>query len=95
MSIDGLPGQFDVFIERARVALSQEIGQAKKIAAAASAEKNAAQAALSDLQSQTKLAQSQLDEINNELQRASTLAGITREIAAARKNLKALEAETA
>ena len=36
-----------------------------------------------------------MDEINNELGKASTLAGINREIAAARKTLKALQAETA
>jgi chromosome segregation ATPase len=95
MTLDELSGQLEAFLERARTVLDLEIGQAKKIVAAANAEKGLAQAALSDLQSQTKSAQSQLDEINNELQRASTLAGITREIATARKTLKALEADTA
>jgi hypothetical protein len=70
MSIDELPGQFDVFVERARAALSQEITAAKKIVAAANAEKGSAQAALSDLQAQIKQAKTQLDEIHNELGRA-------------------------
>jgi hypothetical protein len=47
------------------------------------------------LQAQIKQAKTQLDEIHNELGRASTLAGITREIAAAGKKLKALQPETA
>jgi hypothetical protein len=84
MTLHGLPAEFDAFVERARVALSQEITAAKKFVAAANAEKNAAQTALSNLEGQCKSAQSQLDEINNELGKASTLAGITREITAAR-----------
>jgi chromosome segregation ATPase len=95
MSLDGLPGQFEEFVERARAALSREITAAKNIAAAATAEKNSAQAALADLQSQTKSTQGQLDALTDDLQRRTTLAGLNREIAAARKNLKALEAETA
>jgi len=94
-SLHGLPAEFEAFIERARVALSGEITAAKNIMAAANAEKSAAQNVVATLQAQTKSAQSQLDEINNELGRASTLAGITREIAAASKKLKALQAETA
>jgi hypothetical protein len=62
--------------------------QAQPLRPAGEAEKGSAQAALSDLQAQTKSAQSQLDEINNELGRASTLAGISREITAASKKLK-------
>jgi len=95
MTLDELPQRFGEFVECAGVALNKEIGQAKKNVAAANAEKNAAQAALSDLQAQIKQAKTQLDEIHNELGRASTLAGITREIAAAGKKLKALQAETA
>src|SRR6516164_6783415 len=86
MTLDELPEQFDAFVERARAALSQEI---------TNAENSAAQNAVSNLEARCKSAQSQLDEINNELQRASTLAGITREIAAASKKLKALQVETA
>ena len=58
MGLDGLPQQFEQFVDRARAALGGEITAAKNIIAAANAEKSAAQ--------------SQLDEINNELQRAST-----------------------
>jgi len=95
MTLDELPQQFEAFVDRARAALSQEITGAQKIVAAANAEKSAAHNPLSNLQAQTKSAQRQLDEINNELGRASTLAGITREIATASKKLKALLAETA
>ena len=95
MSFDGLPGQFEAFVERARVALSQEITAAKTIAAAAKTETAAARAALSELRDQHKQAQKQLDALNDELQRRTTLAGLNREIVAASKKLKALEAETA
>jgi predicted nucleic acid-binding Zn-ribbon protein len=95
MSLEGLPQQFEQFVDRARAALSQEITAAKNIAAAAIAEKNAAQTALSELRDQHKQTQSQLDAVNNELGKASTLAGLNREIAAAGKKLKALQAETA
>jgi chromosome segregation ATPase len=95
MTLDGLPGQFEVFVERARAALEGEIAGAKNIAAAAIAEKNAAQTALSELRDQHKQTQSQLDAVNNELGKASTLAGLNREIAAARKALEKLKAETA
>src|SRR6516165_8540190 len=95
MTLDGLTQQFEAFVERARVALSQEITAAKKFVAAANAERGQAQVALSDLEARCKLAQSQLDEINNELGKASTLAGLAREITAAGKKLKALQAETA
>jgi len=57
--------------------------------------KNAAQTALSELRDQHKQAQKQLDALNDELQRRTTLAGLNREIVAASKKLKALEAETA
>ena len=57
MSIDELPAQFDVFLERARAVLEREITAAKNIVAAANAEKSSAQNALSDLQGQLKQAQ--------------------------------------
>jgi chromosome segregation ATPase len=95
MSIDELPNRLGEFVELARAALSREITAAKNIVAAANAERSAAQNALANLEGQCKQAKAQLDEIDNELQRASTLAGITREIAAASKKLKALQAETA
>jgi chromosome segregation ATPase len=95
MTLHGLPAEFEQFVERARVALNQEITAAKKIVAAANAEKGSAQAALSDLQAQIKSAQSQLDEIHNELGKAYTLAGLNREITAVGKKLKALQAEMA
>jgi chromosome segregation ATPase len=95
MTLHGLPAEFEQFVERARIALSGEITAVKKFAAAATAEKNAAQTALSELQEQHKQTQKQLDALNDELQRRTTLAGLNREIAAARKTLKALEVETA
>ena len=95
MTLHGLPAEFEQFVERARAALSGEITAAKNIAAAAIAEKNAAQTALAELQDQHKQAQKQLDALNDELQRRTTLAGLNREIVAASKKLKALEAETA
>jgi len=91
---DGLPQQFEAFVERARAALDEQIISAKKIAAAATAERGQAQAALAEFEAKIKSARDQLDEIYNELGKASTLAGITREIAAARKTLEKLKAET-
>jgi chromosome segregation ATPase len=95
MSLDGLPQQFEAFVDRARAALGQEITAAKNIVAAAKAEKGSAQAALSDLQGQLKQAQSQLDAVMKDLHRGSTLAGINREITEARKTLEKLKGETA
>jgi chromosome segregation ATPase len=95
MSIDELPGEFEQFIDRARTALDRKITAAKKLVAGANAEKDAAQTALSELQEQRKSVQHQLDALNDELARRTTLAGINREIAAARKALEALKGETA
>ena len=93
MTLDELPQQFEQFVEGARAAFDQEIIAAKNIIAAANAEKSAAQNALATLQGQLKQTQDQLDAVNKELGQASTLAGITREIAAAGKKLKALQAQ--
>src|SRR6516164_1445299 len=95
MSLDGLPQQFEEFVERARAALSQEITTAKNIIAAANAEKSAAQNALSNLEARCKSTQDQLDALNDELAQRTTLAGLNRGIAAASKKLKALQVETA
>ena len=95
MTLDELPEQCDAFVERARVVFHQEIGKARATVKALNAEKAAAQTAIAELRDQHKQAQGQLDAVNNELGQASTLAGITREIAAARKKLTALQAETA
>ena len=95
MGLDGLSEQFVEFVGRARAVLSQEITAAKNIAGAAKAETATAQATLADLQNQHKQAKSQLDVVNNELQRRTTLAGINREITGARKQLEALKVETA
>jgi chromosome segregation ATPase len=94
MSLDGLPGQFEQFVERARAVLGREITAAKNLVAAAKAEKTSAQNALSNLQNQCKLAQDQLDAVKSELERGSTLVGLNREIAAARKTLASLQADT-
>jgi chromosome segregation ATPase len=94
MSLDELPQQFEQFVERARAALGQEITAAKNIVAAANAEKSSAQSTLADLQTQIKSAQDQLKATLANLDRASTLAGLNREIAAARKTLAAVQADT-
>ena len=60
MGLDGLPQQFEQFVDRARAALGGEITAAKNIIAAANAEKSAAQSAVATLQAQCKAAQSQL-----------------------------------
>jgi hypothetical protein len=52
MSLDGLSKQFEDLVDRARAALDREITGAKKIVAAANAEKNSAQAVLADLEAQ-------------------------------------------
>jgi predicted nucleic acid-binding Zn-ribbon protein len=95
MSLDGLSQQFEQFVDRARTALGQEITAAKNTVAAANTEKTSAQTALAELREQHEQAQHQLDAVNNELGRALTLAGLNREIAAARKTLATLQAETA
>jgi septal ring factor EnvC (AmiA/AmiB activator) len=95
MSFHSLPAEFEQFVERARAALSQKIATAKNIAAAANAERGQAQAALADLEARCKSTQDQLDALNDELGRRTTLAGLNREIAAAGKKLKALQVETA
>jgi chromosome segregation ATPase len=92
MSLAGLPAQFEQFVGRARDALDREIAGAKKIAATADAEKTSAQNTLANLQVEIKSAQDQLAALNDELARRTTLAGLNREIAAAGKKLKALQA---
>jgi len=95
MTLDDIPDQFKQLAGLARDVIDREIGQAKKIAAAANAEKSAAQNTLATLQAQTKSTQDQLAALNDELQRRTTLAGINREITGARKQLEALKVETA
>jgi chromosome segregation ATPase len=95
MRIDELSEQFAAFLECARAVLDLEIGQAKKIVAAANTEKNSAQAALAELQDQRASAQKQLDAVMKDLHRGSTLVGINREITEARKMLEKLQGETA
>jgi hypothetical protein len=56
MRIDELSEQFSQFVERARVVLHREIEEARAAVKVLNAEKATAQAALSDLQSQTKSA---------------------------------------
>jgi len=94
MSLHGLPAEFEQFVERARAALDGEITAAKNIMAAASAEKSAAQNALSDLRDQHKQAQSQLDAVMKDLQRLSDLVGVGHDIKKARAELKRVQSET-
>jgi chromosome segregation ATPase len=95
MSLDGLPAQLEAFLERARVVLHREIEEARAAVKALTSEKTKTQAVLAELREQHKQAQSQLDAVVSELQRRSTLAGINREIAGARKTLERLMGETA
>jgi chromosome segregation ATPase len=95
MSLDALPEEFEQLVDRARSALDREITAAKNIVAAAVVERDAAQAALGELQAQREAAKKQLDALNDELGRRITLAGVNREVTAARKALAALQAETA
>jgi len=75
-------------------ALALQITAAKNIMAAASAEKSAAQNALSDLRDQHKQAQSQLDAVMKDLQRLSDLVGVGHDIKKARAELKRVQSET-
>jgi chromosome segregation ATPase len=95
MSLDGLPEQFEEFVERARAALGRDITVAKTAVAAANAEKAAAQTALRELQEQRESAKKQLDRVLADLNRGSSLVGLNHEIAGARKTLEALKVETA
>jgi predicted nucleic acid-binding Zn-ribbon protein len=93
MRLDELPGQLEVFLERARAVLDREIGAAKTAAAAANAEKAAAQTALRELVEQRESAKKQLDRVLADLARGQSLAGLNHEIATAKKTLEALKAE--
>jgi chromosome segregation ATPase len=94
MSLDGLPQELSAFIERACAVLAREITAAKNIAAAANAEKSAAQAAVAKLQGQLKQAQSQLDAVTKDLQRLSDLVGVGHDIKKGRAELKRVQSET-
>jgi chromosome segregation ATPase len=94
MSLDGLSGQFEQFVERARVVLGREITAAKSAVAAANAEKTSAQNTLSDLQAQCKSTQGQLQLMTNDLQRLSDLVAVGHDIEKARTELKRVKSET-
>jgi chromosome segregation ATPase len=91
--IDGLPGQFEAFVERTRTVLAREITAAKNAAAAAKAETATAQATLSQLQDQRAQTQRQLDTILAHLNKAASLGSIDAEILKAQKDLAALNVE--
>jgi|SRR6516162_3154125 len=95
MSLNGLSGQLEEFLDRARAALSEEVTGAHKIVAALNAEKAAAQATLAELQDQRTQAQKQLDAVLSDLGRASGLVGLNSEIKKARATLEGLKGETA
>jgi chromosome segregation ATPase len=94
MNLDDIPDQFEELIDRARAVLDREITRAKEIVASATAEKSAAQSALSALQTQHRKAKADLDAVLATLHRSSNLAGLDGEIAAARKTLERLKTET-
>jgi chromosome segregation ATPase len=94
MNLDGLPAQFEQFVERARAALDREITAAKSAAAAAETDKAAAETALAELVEQREATKKQLDRVLADLQRGQTLAGLNHEIAAAKKALATLQADT-
>ena len=94
MSLDGLPQQFEAFVDRARAALSGEITAAKTVVVAANAQKRSAENALADVETRCKQAKAQLDAVLSDLDRGSTLAGINSEIKKARTELKRVKSET-
>jgi chromosome segregation ATPase len=91
--LDGLPGQFEQFVERARTVLGREITGAQKIVVAAKAETATAQATLAQLQDQRAQTQRQLDTILAHLNKAANLGSIDAEISKASKDLAALNVE--
>jgi chromosome segregation ATPase len=95
MRIDDLPEQFAAFAERAEAVLKFEIEKTRKAVAALNAEKAAAEAALTGLKDQRATAQKQLDDTLANLNRGTTLAGLTTEISEAKKTLEKLKADTA
>jgi chromosome segregation ATPase len=94
MNLDGLPEQFEEFVERARAALDRDITAAKNLVTAANAEKAAAETALRELVEQRESAKKQLDRVFADLSRGSSLVGLNHEITAARKVLATLQADT-
>jgi chromosome segregation ATPase len=95
MRIDDLPEQLQAFADQARGVLDWEIRRASKAAEALNADRAAAEAALTGLKDQRATAQKQLDDTLANLNRGTTLAGLTAEISEARKTLKGLEADKA
>jgi chromosome segregation ATPase len=95
MRIDDLADEHERFLDRARGVLGWEIEKAKKTAVALNAEKATAQAALTELQNQQKVAEGQLKEVLSNLDRASTLAKLDHDITEAKKQLEKLNADTA
>jgi hypothetical protein len=95
MNLDDIPDQFKQLVELAGAAIEREIGQAKKIAAAASTETSAAQSALATLQAQCKQAQTRLELTTSEFNKVATLVGVGHDIDKARKELARVKAETA
>jgi chromosome segregation ATPase len=93
MRLDELPHQLEAFLDRARTALDQQIAAAKNLVTAAIAERDAAQAAVRELQEQRESAKKQLDRVLADLERGSSLAGLNHEIAAAKKTLATLRVE--
>jgi chromosome segregation ATPase len=95
MTIDDLPDQLEAFLERARAVLNREIEKARKGVTALNGEKAKIKAELGQLGDQRKQAQTQLDAVLADLNRASGLVGLNHEIAEARKTLDALNAQKA
>jgi chromosome segregation ATPase len=95
MRIDDLPEQLQAFTDRARDCLDWEIRRARKAAEALNTERAAAQAALTELKDQHETAKGQLAAVLKDLNRASGLAGIDRDIADGRKALEKLKGDQA
>jgi chromosome segregation ATPase len=95
MRLDDLADEHERFLDRARGVLGWEIEKAKKTAVALNAEKTAAQAALTELQKQHKVAEGQLKEVLYNLDRASTLAKLDHDIAEAKKTFEKLKGDIA
>jgi len=94
MNTERLTQEFEGVLDRARAAIDQEITRARKVIAAADAEKTSAQSTLADLQTQLALTKDQLKLTRSELQHSNGLAGVGHDIEKARSELQRLKAET-
>jgi predicted nucleic acid-binding Zn-ribbon protein len=92
-TLDELPAQLEVVLDRARGILNAEVEKARKSLAALNAEKTAAAKAVADLKEQRDQTQKQLNSALAHLDKTTTLAALNREVGAAKQTLATLEAD--